>query len=301
MIFLRDVAGVARYEIAEAARTRLLQVVVAGYLLGIGFAVWVLVQILREMEAALALQMHVPATETPGAMINTLRENGELLGLLRPIVGGEDAARALLDTPVLALWIGGATMFLLPAVAVAATSGSISAEVRSRSLRYLLVRTSRLSIALGKLLGQLGMVALAALAGVVLAWGMGMVLMVGNPPVELGLALLLRSGLGILFALPFAAMGMAASMWITNPNGARLVAGGALVASPLAHHWLNRWSGTDTLGRLADLGTLLWPNHLWFAYWGARGGDVGGATVHGLVLSAAWFALGFAVFQRRNL
>ncbi len=300
MIFARDVWAVARYEVGEAARTRLLQVVVAAYLGGIGFAAWILVQILREMEAALALQMHVPVTETPGAMINTLRENGSLVDLLGPIVGGEDTARALLDTPVLALWIGGATMFLLPAVVVAATAGSVSTEVQSRSLRFLLVRTGRMSVAVGKLVGQLGMVALAALGGVAFAWILGMALMVGNPPVALLVALAERSALGFLFALPYAGMGMAASLCITSPNGARLVAGAALVLSPVAHTWLTRWSGTSALGRLADLGTLAWPNHLWFAYWGG-GAAVGPATVHGLVIGAVWFAMGFAVFQRRNL
>ena len=291
----------ARYELGEAARTRLLQIVVAGYLGGIGFGCWVLTRIVQEMESALAQQLRVPVTERPGAMLSTLRDNGSLVSLLSPVAGSDEAAEALLGRPLLALWIGAATMFLLPAVVIVATSGSVASEVQSRSLRYLLVRTSRSSIAFGKLLGQLAMVALAALAGVGLAWAMGMVMMVGNPPVELLVALLERSALGFLYALPYAGMGMAVSMCITHPNGARLVAGALLVVSPILYNLLVDWSGTSALGRLADLGTLVWPNHLWFAYWNARSADIAGATVHGLIIGAVWFALGWAVFRRRNL
>jgi ABC-type transport system involved in multi-copper enzyme maturation permease subunit len=298
---LRDVVAVGRYEVAEATRTRLFQLVIAGYLLGIGFADWALVQVLKEMEGALATQMGLPATERPGAMINTLRENGNLLELLRPLTGSEAAARALLDTPPLALWAGAAAMFLLPAVVVAATAGSVAAEVRSRSIRYLLVRTGRLSIGLGKLVGQLFVIALATLAGAVLSWAMGMVLTVGNAPLELATALLFRSACGILYALPYVGIGMGASMVVASPNGARLLAGLALVLSPSANWWLTKHSGTDFAGRLADLGTLLWPNHLWGAYWSGDPAEVAGAVLHGCILGTLWFALGFAVFQRRNL
>lgn len=301
MSFFRDCWCVASYEVGEARRTRLLQLLVAAYLLGIGFADWALFQVLGQMEAALAEQMGVPSTETPGAMINTLRHNGTLVDLLEPLAGSTAAARALVEAPILGLWAGAAAMFLLPVVVTAATAASVAGEVRTRSLRFLLVRTSRLSIAVGKLAGQLFVVLLATLGGVLLSWVAGLVFMVGNPPLELAQVLVVRSAYGLLYALPYAGIGMAASLLVANPNTARVLAGAALLVSPAADHWLTRHSGPTPVGRLADLGTLFWPNHLWFAYWSDSPAQIAGAAVHGAVLGLGWFTLGFVFFQRRNL
>lgn len=298
---LRDILLVARYELGGATRTRLFQLVVAAYLLGLGFSVWVFTEIVGRMESALAETMGVPATRTPGAMLGQLQEDGQLASVIEGVAGSEEAARALLDQPALGLWVGGAAMFLLPVVMIAATSPAVAGEVHTRSIRYLLVRTGRPAIAMGKLLGQLAVVAAAGLAGVGLAWALGMVLMVGNPPAALAWTLLVRTTLGFLYALPFAGMGMAASMSVANPHVARVLGGAFLVLSPVVAWGLELHAGTDLLGRLADLGSLAWPNALWTAYWGQPAVEVVGATFHGVVIGLVWFALGLAVFQRRNL
>ena len=169
--FLHDVVWVAVYELGEATRTRLFQLVLLAYAGGIGAATWILVMILRTLEQALAGTLGVPATERPGAMMQQLLENGDLAQLVGPIIGAENDPSSILSEPVLGIWTGMASMALLPLVLLFSASGSIAAEVRTRSLRYLLCRTGRLEIGLGKLVGQLLIALLAVAIGACIAWG----------------------------------------------------------------------------------------------------------------------------------
>lgn len=296
-----DVLLVAAYELGEAVRTRLLQLVLLGYCGGIGMANLLFFAMLSEAERTLAESMGVPATERPGAMMAELLKNGRIEEMMGAMVGrGSDIAE-LLDRPVLALWTGAASMVLLPIVLLFSASGSVAGEVRSRSVRYLLCRTGRLQIGLGKLVGQLLLALVAALLGAAVSWVMGMTLMVGNPPVALAVELLVRTGRAALFALPYAGLGLAASQIVASPNGARFLAGGATLGVLWLGDWLGDHAGPDTLGRLADLGTLLLGGGLWSDLWATDPVSLPTAAARCAGIALAWTALGQAVFARKDL
>lgn len=301
MILLRDVWWVAAYELGEALRTRLFQLVILAYLGGLGFANWVLVEILTEMEAGLAETMGLPPTERPGALVGELLADGRLTDLLAPMAGGRSAALELLSLPLPALWAGGAAMGLLPVVLLFTSAGSVSAEVRSRSVRYLACRVERLPMGLGKLLGQVALGAVAAALGIALSWGMAMGLMVGNDPVALAAALVARTGWALAYALPYVGLGLAISQVIANPNAARVVAGLAFVAGHWLAVWLRHHSGLDLPGRLADLGVLLLAPSLWRELWSPEPLAAAAAAARGLVLGIGYYAVGHALFVRRDL
>lgn len=154
MTAARDAFAVAGYELGEAGRTRSFALAALGYAVALGATTWIFVQILKEMENAAAAAMGVPPTDRPGTMTRQLLEKGDLRDLVAPLVDAGDGLEALLAEPLIAAWSGATSMAILPAVALALASGSISAEVRSRSIRFLAVRTTRLSIAVGKYLGS---------------------------------------------------------------------------------------------------------------------------------------------------
>lgn len=298
--FLADVAHVARYELGEAVRTRLLQLVLLGYCGGIAFADWMFVELLGQLEASLASTMGVPATKRPGAMVGQLVKDGQLSDVFGAVVGREDVG-PLLDRPVLALWTGAAAMVLLPLVMLFSASGSIAGEVRSRSVRYLLCRTGRLQIGLGKLVGQLLLALLAAVLGSVVAWVVGMTLMVGNPPAALALELLNRTVRAAIFALPFAGLGLCASQWVASPNGARFVGGALLAAMAIADAWLGEHVGPDLLGRLADLAVLFLATDTWASLWTTSPLDLQVAAARCAGLAVVYYAGGHVVFARKDL
>ncbi len=298
---LLDTWWVAVYELGEAVRTRLFQLVILAYLGGIGFSVWLFTEILSEAEARIAETLMVPATKTPGALLPQLLQNGDIRDLLAPLVGGDQAALALLDQPPLGLWVGVFSMGLLPMVLVFTASGTVSAEIRSRSIRFLLVRTGRLEIAVGKLVGQTMLGLVAATLGVGLAWGMGMVMMTGNDPVALAVTLATRCAWSCVFAIPFVGLAMGASLLVGNPNGARVFAALTFFAMPMCGAILTHYSGPDFAGRLCDLALLAIPMRYWTEFWSTDLTVQLTATGRSVILATLYFALGFARFQRRDL
>ncbi|MFN7145807.1 MAG: ABC transporter permease subunit, partial [Myxococcota bacterium] len=208
---------------------------------------------------------------------------------------------ALLDEPLLALWCGVALMVLLPLVLLFSSAGSIASEVKSRSVRYLLCRTGRLEIGLGKLAGQLLIAIVAAALGGATAWAMVMTLMVGNPPVGLAVALAERTFRAVLWALPFAGLGLMASQWVASPNGARVIAGGLFLAMPTAGWFLGLRADLDVVGRLCDFAGMFVATKAWPDFWSPEPDVLGAAVLRGVVLAVVYYAAGHVVFARRDL
>jgi ABC-type transport system involved in multi-copper enzyme maturation permease subunit len=299
--FAADVWWVAVYELGEAVRTRLFQLVLLLYVGGIAGSTWFFVKLLQGAEESAASTLGVPGTERPGAMMGTFLQNAELIAFVGRFAGPAANVSELLKEPLLGLFIGMVSMALLPAVLTFSASGSIAAEVKSRSIRYLLCRTGRLQIGLGKLAGQLLIALVATALGGAVCWGMGMTLMIGNPPTDLALSLLERSARASIWALPFAGLGLAASQWIPSPNGARVVAGSVIFAMPLAAFWLHLKSGTDLLGRLADLAGMFIATTAWTDFWSTDPSVFAAAAVRSVVLAVVYYSLGHVIFARRNL
>ncbi len=299
--WLSDVGWVAVYEVGEAVRTRLLQLILLAYAGAIGGACWLFTFILRELETPIALAMGLPATRRPGAMVTQLLEGDELRSMFRPLVASGAELDQLLDRPLLGLWAGAAAMALLPLVVLFAASGSIATEVRSRSIRYLACRASRVSIGLGKLAGQLLLAGVAAALGVLVAWVAGMTLMTGNDPLALLGELTLRTLLACAYALPFAGLGLAASAWVPNANGARVLATGAFLALPITGYYLDVFAKGEVAERAADLLRLFVATTLWAPLWSLDPGTALVAVAHCGVLAVVYYAVGHARLAVRDL
>lgn len=299
--FLRDLVVVAIYEFQQAARTRLLQVGVLAYAGATMAAHAGFVEGLQEAERSVALAMGVPATEKPGALIGAALKSTDLRRFLADLIGSEATLDRLTEAPVLALWSGAVAMVLLPIFVLVGTSTSLSAEVESRSIRFLALRTERLPIVLGKLGGQLLIATLAALSGVVVTELAGLVLMVQQPPLALAAYALLHAGRGLVYALPFAALGLAVSQWVPRANPARLVTMLALLAVLVGHIWLDELTDATVAGRVADLVRVFLPGSGWNDLWSMDAGTFALAAARNVVLTFAWVAVGYARFDRRDL
>lgn len=299
--FAADTWHVAAYELGEATRTRLLQLILLAYLGAIGFGDYIFIRILREAEASVAAQMMVPATERPGAMLGQVLANGEMLNILGPLVGTKEAAKALFSEPLLALWAGGLAMIFLPLLMLFSASASVASEVRSRSIRYLLCRTGRLEIGLGKLVGQVLLACVAAGLGIALSMGMGTTMMVQQPPFAMLLALTRHTALACAYALPFAGLGLAISGLVPSPNGARAVAAVAYMAMQIGAALLDDYAGPSTLGRVADIARLFFASTAWQDLWSLDASVLAGAVGRCVILAVAYYAVGHIRFGTRDL
>lgn len=296
-----DILVVAVYELQQALRKRLLQVLVLAYAAAIGAADWGFVRLLAQAEAELALTLGVAATERPGTLIDQLVNSPSLRRFLGDVVGGEELLGRLLDTPVLALWTGVVSMVLLPLLALAGTSAAVSTELETRSIRYLALRTERVPIVLGKLVGQLAILVLAALTGVVVAEVAALTLMVRVPPLGMLLGTLEHTVRALVFSLPFAGLGLCASQWVPRTNLARLAGLVLVVVCAVALPVLEYHSGPDLTGRIFDLVRLFLPGTGWSDVWSPDPLAFSLSSLRLVGVCVAWVALGYLRFDRRDL
>lgn len=287
---IRDALLLARFELGESLRTRrAIALAVLFLLLALGMA-WAYsgaVNLIREQVGDRAILRGAAATAYDAL----------LLGL----AGGDRTVARFLATqpPVALFFVKGATSFV-PVLVALTCAELIAADIATRTLRFSLLRTSRLAYALGKVLGQ------ALLVGVVLAVSAGLYVGVaaaridGFEPVEALAGIARFSPFVIAHALAFVALAALASQLASSAAMARAVAvlllmglGLLLAVAPLC-----RWLGLPlAFGRIAALSPFA---HTGLAFQPEIAWRLAGPVVY-LGFAAAFFALGYARLRSRDV
>lgn len=301
LTLFRDIFVVAQYELSSALRTRLLQVVLLGYGVTMFLGNLIFVEALSTAETQVAQQLGLPTTERPGTLLSHVTESEVVRAMLVDAIGSEGLVSRLIQHPLLAVWAGVVAMLALPIVMLAGTAGSLAGEVQSKSVRFLTLRTERLAIVLGKLLGQFFLAAAAAGVGVGVTVGVGQFLMVEQNPAEVGFSTMLFCGRGLLYALPFGALGLCVSQWVPSRNGARVLAIVTWIGCSILGAWIEFDAPWNLVGRALDMVRWFLPTTGWTSMWSASASELGGAAARIVILTLSWIALGFVRFARRDL
>jgi len=282
---LQDTWRIARFDLMTAIRTKRALVALLIYLAGAlatGAAlVWV------ETEFGDKIQMARTAIDTAAAMSAFKSDAPKAYEALATLTGGdEEMARHLLHMPLVLLGFFWTTLTFLPLLIAMVSYDLVNGEVNHRSARFVLLRTSRLSLLLGKMLSH-GLLFLATtiaanVALFVYAW-------VRLPAFDL---------------LP--AAGMLVRFWIlTVPFGFCYISLAALVSS-----WIDGagLSMTVTVGLLIALGILsssdvgfLSPSAYKLGLWSPRLADAILSAVAYLAFGAVFLGGAFARLRWRDL
>lgn len=267
MTSLRDALLAARFEVLRAIRTWRALALVAVFMVATVGGHWMFTRVLLAFENQLGATLGVPAVETPGAMIDRILEMDELRAMIALLVGDPTLLDHVLAWPLTSvyhLWLG---LLLLPFLSATSAAECISIDLGSRALRFELVRTGRLELVLGRLVGQAVLTGLASGLGVLGAWGVGMFGMVGNDPVELAIALCGVTLRAWAFGLPFVGLGVAVSQLTAAPAWARVLAVGGTAGSWVAFgaaRWAQREGYAPVLwDALLPLLPQTWIRGLW--------------------------------------
>lgn len=296
MTTLRDVASVALFEWIRAIRTWRALALLTLYVVASAGGAYLFVELIGELETALAATMGVPATAQIGVMLDELHRSASFRELLREMTFSDDID-ALLDLPVLAifhLWLG---IILVPFVGATSAAESLSGDLATRAIRYEAVRTGRLELVTGRFLGQAMLTGVASVVGTVGAWAVGTLYLHGTDPLELAIGLVRMAIRAWAYSLAYVGMGIGISQWTANPNLARVVAIlGVAVTWPL--FGTARFEGNDVPGPVADLMLQIlpqgWMPGLWTPAWPVT-------ALACASLGYAWVAVGYARFARRDL
>ena len=301
--FLRDVGLVARFELGESVRSRLLLVMVLLFVGGGALGAWGYTTVISKIEEAAATALSAPTADKPGATVARLREAPRYRDMLKFFTGDEGKAAYYAELPPIVVFFGWAAFLFTPWLLLFTAAETIASEVSSRAIRYSLLRTGRLAYALGKAGGQLlvliGVTGLCAVVFFLVAWAQ----LAAFEPGTTALWLLSYWPRVVIYNLPFLAWAMFASMVTGSANVARIVALGGAVVLALIHglaglRWVQRsaiWSTVvDLLGYLSPFGHnqgLSYP----------PGGALPGDLLICLALTVLYFAAGFAVLRRRDV
>jgi ABC-type transport system involved in multi-copper enzyme maturation permease subunit len=305
LAFGRDVALVARYELAEAVRSRLLLVVVLLFVGAGGVAAWSFTQLVQSIEDNAARVTGAPTTARPGRTMKRIRQSGSYRAGLRIFLGDDQKADYFAAIPPIVTFFAYFSFYFLPFLVLFTSAETIASEVASRSIRYAVLRTGRLEFALGKAVGQaliiVGVTALAAVVFFFIAWA-------GLAGFEAGAT---AAGLMsfwprvLLYLFPFLGWAMFASMVTRSANVARAVSLGGgvalaivagLVGSPPG--WLQ---GGAIVAGLRDVFGYLTPFGHYKGLGYPPGGALAGDVAVCLALTALYFAGGFALLRKRDL
>jgi ABC-type transport system involved in multi-copper enzyme maturation permease subunit len=301
---MRDVLLVARFELLRSLRTWLALALSVLYTLIMAGVAWGFTRFLRIAENAVADGLMVPHTRRPGALLDRVLEEGQLMSVLIELVGNEELVLLWLERPILVIVFMAFGLVILPFLSAFTSAESISADLRSRGVRYECLRTGRFEFVLGRFCGQIGLMLVAVLLSVCGVWVVGMVAMVGNDPLELALHLLWASSRLIVFALPFVAIGLACSQLSASPNLARTLAMAVVLVTlvlvavaqvKLELEGVDGWRGIawDLVRQALPWG---WRAERWHQGWSAW---TGGVVLVAQSLAFLW--TGLLHFRRRDL
>ncbi len=297
---MRDAAQVARFHVVKAVRTRTLMFMVSIYVIAAAGIAWIFRGIIHELEKNAAGVLRVPVTDTPGAMIDTLREQGDLADTLRALVPEPGLLDWALELPILTVSHFWMALGTLPFLAAAAGAEIISPAIKDRSLRFELVRTGRLELVMGRWGGQAILMMFATLMSILGPWVIGVFFMANQPPLDQASTLLMVTPRLIAWSLPFLGLGVACSQLTANTNGARTLALGSVVGTWILWGTLKTDWLSDHVPILADILSPLMPQNYVVGLWGAGNGWMISATIL-TGLGLAFMLAVFPFFQKRNL
>ena len=285
MTSLRDTLLVARFEVLRAIRSWQALAVIVLYVVSSAGATRIFVNLLQFLEGGLADTLGVPRTDYPGALLAELVHQERFVEVIAGMVGDPTLVDGVLAWPVLAifhLWLGFA---LVPYLAATTSAESISVDLRTRALRFELMRTGRLELVLGRFAGQAALTAVAIGLSVLGTWTIAMGFMVAQPPLLLLAALAWVSIRTWALSLPYIGIGIAASQWTSSPAWARVL---AVIGTSLtwALYGLATWGEGGELWPLWDALALVLPQGWMLGLWLP--------TPHWLVPCAYFAALGVA-------
>jgi ABC-type transport system involved in multi-copper enzyme maturation permease subunit len=305
LAFGRDVALVARYELAEAVRSRLLLVVVLLFVGAGGVAAWSFTQLVQSIEDNTARVTGAPTAKRPGRTMRRIRESGSYRSGLRIFLGDDQKADYFAAIPPIVTFFAYFSFYFLPFLVLFTSAETIASEVASRAIRYSALRTGRLEFALGKGVGQaLIIVAVTGLAAViffVIAWAS----LAAFEPAATALGMISFWPRVLLYLLPFLGWALFASMVTRSANVARAVSLGGGVALSIVAGLVGtppRWlQGGAIVDGLRDVLGYLTPFGHYKGLGYPPGGALAGDVAVCLALTALYFAGGFAILRRRDL
>jgi len=286
---------VARFELGEALRSRLVVVVLCLYGAGAGVGAFGFVMALDAAEhaARTTLEGSMNAHDVPPELVR----KEALPRLIQGLVEDRELQKELLQIDPLALFYGFAALHLVAALVLVTSGGTHATDLGRGATRFVLTRCDRLSWALGKTLGQAALLALGLSVGALVTAAVGLWQSRFDPTTLLWLARASSRALvyGVAYLWIFVGLGLG----LRAPARSRAACVLALFGLWLGHllcraHWI-----ADRVPLAIGL-RWLFPGEYQDLLWSPSWLVSSAAALALLGLGALAFAGGYASFRRSD-
>lgn len=297
MIDFRKLDKVARFELRDALRSRLVVIIVALFAGGAGLGALVFI---KSMQGAERLARHQLATMNgvPAEAIPIAEVRDKAISGLIHAIKDEGLRDALLGMQPLAIFYGYLSLFTVPLLVLTLSGGTHAADLQSGTARFSLVRCNRPTWALGKLAGHALLLGFGLLVGALVA---GLVGAVYQPEFEARTwgALLLASLRAWIYGISYLGLFSGVSLIAGAPLRARALSLFVLVGCGVGH----LVASSDWLSKKAEILSLLkwfFPGQYESGLWVAEPLPYLASVTALVALGAAGFSLGTLSFMRRD-
>lgn len=292
MVRLRKLGIVARFELRDALRSKLVIVVVGLFGAGAGLGCFGFIKALQAAEASarefLAKQGGVAPEVVPMEDV----ENTALQGIFSSFEN-EGVRDTLSEMQPLAIFFGVAASYTIPLLVLALSSGAHAGDIQSGAARFTLFRCDRMTWALGKMLGHLCLLALGLFVAALVAGTMGALLQ-PEFAAHTWSDLLFASLRALVFGAAYLGIFSGVSLTTRSPLKARAFSLLTLIACGAGHLIASSSESALSYAR------WLFPGQYELGLWNADLLTYLGSVAALLLLGGIGFALGANTFLRRD-
>jgi hypothetical protein len=294
-IDVRKLGIVARFELAEALRSRLITIVLGLYGAGAALGAYVFSRALEAAEAAVRESMF--GTLSAHVIPDDLVRQQALPRVIAFFVKDEALQRELVTVEPLAIFYGFMALSCVAPLLLMTSGGLHSGDLASGAARFVLTRCDRLAWSLGKMLGHAILLALGLLVGV-LATALVALMRTG---IDAGSVIwLLRAAFRAwIYGLAYLGIFSAISLGVRVPSRARALSLAALFALWVGHSICESSYWTSRVPALA-LGAWLFPARYELALWSPSWLSSLPAMLALMSIATAAFAAGYGLFRRSD-
>jgi len=168
--FFRQMIIVARYELADAVRSKRAALTIILYVAGAIVAMNGFINVLKRLESQLVKTLGINIVDSAGVVTDSLWRSVHFRNMMIGLVGDKELAIDLLNIPPIALMYGWLAFTFTPMLVILTASPRIADEIATGSVRYVIQRCSRAAWSLGKFTGQVGLVILGLTLSAITAW-----------------------------------------------------------------------------------------------------------------------------------
>lgn len=298
--FWRSVWLVARFELADAGRSRRAATLLLLYLAAATLGCNAFINVMHRLEAQLADLLQVGSASSAGIVTDALWKSERFRHMMISLVGDRETAMGLLSTPPVSLVYGWLAFLYTPAFVLMFASTRISGDVETGAARFVLFRTSRLAWCLGKYAGQALMLVLALALSAAGAWAVAHVRLAGMDGPLVARTMLVLAAKAWLYSLAFLGMALGLSQLSRSPNACMAL--GFVIWMGLGMlTWIARRAAGGALEGLWDGLLLLTPQGHQLDLWHRDAAHLASAAAYLVTLGLAYLGIGHAFFARKNL